>query len=153
MPTTCHICQENYINNNTKCKTCKKSLCLECYDRISKFLNIKNERVDCQYKCPYCNSIDTKPLEDFSSDVLIRFTETAVLNYISQIEKIEELMEENSSLRDEYDGLIIQLRGVEIQDKKDRRDVLKYRQLKKNLQELKQKGRRTVKFEEIEKLI
>lgn len=153
MPPTCHICMDKVINNNTRCKTCKKCLCIECYDRVSTFLNVKNKEVLCKYKCPFCNTEETQPLEDLSTDILIRFAETAVLNYTAQVQKIEELTEENEEIKSEFDDILMQIRSLEMQENKDRRDAMKYRQLRKQMQEVKQVGRKTIKFSEIEKMI
>ena len=153
MPPTCHICEEKYINNNTRCKTCKKCLCIVCYDRVSKFVNFSNDKVLSEYKCHFCNIVARHDLQELGSDILIRFTETAVLNFVAQKEKIDELNEENSSLRDEFDEVLIHLRSSEIQETKDHKDALKYRKLKFELHQLKSKGRKTIRFEEIEKMI
>ena len=152
MPPCCHICMERDINNNTRCGTCRKCICIKCYDRISKFLNVDNKKVEVEYKCPFCNAVEFKDLNEMGSDIMILFTETAVINYMGQMKKIEELNEENTSLKEDFDEVIIEINVLQLEDRKDRRDAIKYRLLKNQILELKKKGRKTIKMEEIEKL-
>ena len=142
---------ENKINNNARCRTCKKCLCTNCYDRVSVFYKGNKEYVLSKYKCPFCNIEDVKDLESFSSDILIRFTETAVLNFIGQFEENELIKEENTSLKEDFDNLICQLRMNEIEENKHKREAIKYRLLKNEIERLKKTGRKTIQIADNEK--
>lgn len=153
MPPICNICADKKINNNARCSTCKKCLCIECYDRVSKFKIYKNNGVNSEYKCPFCNCIEEQNLQDLSRDVLIRFTETAVINHMGQIKENNKIKEEYMQLRLDFDEMLDKMDRLEMSEYKQRRDAVKYKILQTEIEILKKCGRKTIKMTEIEKLI
>jgi hypothetical protein len=61
----CLYCYDNEIMSNFGCKTCKNSLCIKCFHKISQDnLNDVNEVV-MNFKCPICRSINIFNYDDF----------------------------------------------------------------------------------------
>lgn len=58
MTPTCYICYEQEINYNSKCSTCKKSICSNSYDKIIK----RTDKEMYEYKCPFCTVYDLKEI-------------------------------------------------------------------------------------------
>jgi UDP-galactopyranose mutase len=85
---------EKPINYTTKCKTCKKSCCENCYVKICKLQNViseKNEviRSYCNYKCPFCTNKNIQDISELDSNVNV--------NIIKRLSKENFNKEENES--------------------------------------------------------
>jgi hypothetical protein len=68
MAPICSICCDKQINYICKCNTCKKSLCLDCYDKI--IIRTNNETYN--YKCPFCTSENEKEIEELQPKQIIK---------------------------------------------------------------------------------
>jgi hypothetical protein len=113
MPAICCICEDNKINYNHKCHTCKKCVCDYCYGKIiqKSLLNTFN------YKCPFCKTLKTDYLINLEKEhIILLLTNNNIEE--KMMAKIDELIDENSELEDTIETLrrhINQLR--EIKDK------------------------------------
>ena len=68
MAPICSICCDKQINYICKCNTCKKSLCLDCYDKII----IRTDEETYNYKCPFCKSENEKEIEELQPKQIIK---------------------------------------------------------------------------------
>jgi hypothetical protein len=106
MTKKCNICDDETISFNTRCKTCKKSTCVKCYDNISGF-SICNNKVSNIYKCPYCRESSNEDIKDLNSDILSELLNTSVLQSVelfkirdeneNKIKKLETKLNESSN--------------------------------------------------------
>lgn len=82
----CEICYSNFVCNKLNCSTCNKKICIDCCNRFSSrtFKIINNDDITkldetinhisegitqplIEYECPYCRSINKKPLIIFKN--------------------------------------------------------------------------------------
>ena len=141
MPPTCNICMERVTNYNTKCITCKKMVCNECYNRLSKFQIDNQDNVMNGYNCPFCRTETCEKLENIDSCILVEMTKEAVIDckaFFIEKQKIERRAEQLESIIEYYKNQIKQ----------------QY-QLKEFYNTFVQKNptRKTIKLEEIKKMI
>jgi hypothetical protein len=68
MAPICVICCDNHINYGCKCNTCKKSLCLDCYDKII----IRTDDETYKYKCPFCTNDNEKEIVELQPKQIIK---------------------------------------------------------------------------------
>lgn len=136
MPPTCSICTDRKINFSNKCLTCKKCVCNYCYDRISLCNVYKDGEVINEYKCPFCKAEKVEELEDIDKGVLIEMTKTAVVNLREQYFEKQEIVAQ-------YEELILDY-------KRKLKEVNKLKDIYDKYQKL---GRKTIKLEEIKKMI
>lgn len=94
MTTICCICDDNNINDNNKCNTCRQCVCDCCYGKIIK----KSLYRSFNYNCPFCKTVKTDYIIKLEKEQIISlFTN----NEINMIEKIDELQNEMELLVDE----------------------------------------------------
>lgn len=85
----CHICEDSYISQNTKCDICKKSVCINCYCKICN-LSEENDVIDMysyEYCCPFCRTEKKKKTEDLSAHNVINLLSTNFNKALSYIKK------------------------------------------------------------------
>jgi hypothetical protein len=141
MAPICSICCDKQINYICKCNTCKKSLCLDCYDRI--IIRTNNETYN--YKCPFCTSENEKEIEELQPKQIIKLCDRNINSDIQQIiEKNIELIEQNHIIIDENDNyrdLIMNLEKILENNKAYNREITTQlyivKNKKKNYKELK----------------
>jgi hypothetical protein len=111
MPPTCNICMERFTNYNTKCITCKKMVCNECYNKLSKFQIDDEDNVMNGYNCPFCRTEICEDLETIDSSILVEMTKEAVIDckalYKEKL-KIERRAEQLQSIIEYYKNQIKQ---------------------------------------------
>ena len=109
MAPICAICCDKQINYGCKCDTCKKSLCVDCYDKII-------DRTDDEtynYKCPFCKNENEKEIEELQPKQIIK-----LFNKSDNI--IKKLLIDNFTLHEEILELSTQQHIF-----KDKVDILK----------------------------
>ena len=85
MPPICFICNENYIDYNSRCSTCKKSICKECYIKV-----IKNDNDDeISYCCPFCKCLNHKEILDLDKEIIYKFLTNDNIKLINQNRKLK----------------------------------------------------------------
>ena len=95
MAPTCAICCDRQINYGCKCDTCKKSLCIDCFDKII----IRTNDETYNYKCPFCTNDNEKEIEELQPKQIIKLcdkninsdTQKIIEENIELIEQVEEL--------------------------------------------------------------
>ena len=95
MAPICAICCDRQINYGCKCDTCKKSLCIDCFDKII----IRTNDETYNYKCPFCTNDNEKEIEELQPKQIIKLcdrninndTQKIIEENIELIEQVEEL--------------------------------------------------------------
>ena len=114
----CYICMENKIDSIFKCKVCKKSLCSQCFIKISSDdYNETLRKVECSFKCPICRMTEKYYLDDFDRKSIIHIGNThfkenlnireelKISKSLLEIEK-NKAIESNKLLKDNYTELL-----------------------------------------------
>ncbi len=74
MNTICIICNDKTINTNNRCKKCKKSVCNECYCKMSNLMN-NDDIVNIyyfNYCCPFCRCEELQKTETMDGKNIIK---------------------------------------------------------------------------------
>jgi hypothetical protein len=80
----CEICYNNYKCDNIKCKTCDKSICINCYNSIKLiFRNTTNTQTTFKSNCPYCRTDNNTDIEIFNHKELLQVTECDYNEFLS----------------------------------------------------------------------
>jgi len=98
MPPVCCICQDNKTEYETRCETCKKCLCGSCYNSLNR-VEITWRTVVVN-KCPFCNHINKKELDELNKDSLIKIIGDISEQNILYDEKIITLHKDIQKLKD-----------------------------------------------------
>lgn len=106
----CSICYETFINKFTSCKTCKKCICLNCYNKI-KIKLINTIPIDETYergimfnnKCPFCTNISKINFNEFDKEEILLITSYDYTMFNADLTEYEicnnELEYENEKLK------------------------------------------------------
>jgi hypothetical protein len=82
MPPVCNICMDESINLNNRCSTCRKSLCNNCFYKVSSFATKETEETissGCCFNCPFCRTIESKDFEDIDKDIVATMARDLVI--------------------------------------------------------------------------
>ena len=114
MAPICAICCDKQINYNCKCNTCKKSLCVDCYDKIID--RTDNEQYN--YKCPFCTNENVKEIEELQPKQIIKLCDRNINSDTQKIiEENIELIEQVEELNNQKIQLCIKLQCLRNQNK------------------------------------
>lgn len=119
----CYICFDKKVCNATSCKTCNKSICIDCYIKIigidyEKY-EIEKESVFFNMKCPVCRSEDNqyRP-EVFNKRELVKICYFMMLEhstdwryFTNRLQKIKKQYDDLSNLADK-NGITPQFYGL-----------------------------------------
>ena len=117
MPPICCICMENKINNNNRCNTCKKSICDECYIKMSNF-DLTTPQLRYKYKCGFCKSHTFKNIDDLDRGIICNELERQVKHNMLLTDQYEELSNEKYMLGQEYNDRLDEIRELQLFNRK-----------------------------------
>lgn len=104
MPPICFICNDNSIEYNCRCYTCKKSVCKSCYSKVI----TRTDKTDIEYKCPFCKCHNKKDILDLDKEIIIQFMDD---KFFKLKNKYQLLKEENENLKEQTDEEMRFLQG------------------------------------------
>ena len=96
----CLICDTNNNSINLKCKTCSKSICIECCCCLpSKKTSIFSfDDIYIKYECPYCRYNNSFDINNFDKDELLKIYKNNLKSYIKVINDYNVSLKENKEL-------------------------------------------------------
>tara|TARA_B000000477_G_scaffold52176_2_gene43846 strand:+ start:9041 stop:9517 length:477 start_codon:yes stop_codon:yes gene_type:complete len=103
----CSICDTNNYSKNLKCKTCSKSICIECCcclpSRKTSILSFDDIHI--KYKCPYCRDNNSFDINNFEKDELLKIYKNNLKSYIKVINDFSVSRKENKELENTVNNL------------------------------------------------
>lgn len=85
--TECCVCLDKNICLNTKCSTCKKSICIDCYEKIAIYkFNVNKEKATFIMKCVICRKDNIKHYSNFKKKDIIRLADSVNKTDCGEIE-------------------------------------------------------------------
>jgi len=103
----CSICDTNNYSENLKCKTCSKSICIECSCCLpSKKTSILSfDDIHIKYECPYCRYNNSFDINNFDKDELLKIYKNNLKSYIKVINDYDVSIKENKELENTVNNL------------------------------------------------
>ena len=85
----CLICNNNNYSDNLHCHICKKSICLNCCNKLEsrKSVMIADEEIFIKYNCPYCRNENNKHIKLFNKKELLEIYKNNLICYINSYKK------------------------------------------------------------------
>lgn len=79
---TCSICMANE-KSSLKCKTCRHSICVECFKKISEdTFDIYTKKMIMTYRCVICRQSHEYSYDDFDKNEVINLAHAHIQEYI-----------------------------------------------------------------------
>ena len=80
--TECCVCLDKKVCLNTKCSTCKESICINCYEKIAEYeFDKEKEKSIFTMKCVICRKNNKKYYSNFKkNDIIMLATSVNKLN-------------------------------------------------------------------------
>ena len=151
----CSICFSNKINYNNKCFSCKKSICDDCFIQMIK-MKTNDNTVVFLYDCAFCRSPVIKRMNDVDtliSEKMISKSFSHAKNLLLKTEEQNAMMREKI---EEMENTIEYLEALKEQfliEMKFKPNPKKEKTIQDVIKEFEKKGRKTIKIEELKKMI
>ena len=171
MNKICIICNDKVINSSNRCKKCKKSVCNECYCKMSNLIN-NDDIVNIyyfNYCCPFCRYEELQETETMDGKIIIKILgnnfndalKTMKDDYSGllmslevekeyEIEKIEKKIDTYKSITEYYKKKNIELVKENEKLKKESHDEIVINRFKEYLHK---NHRKTLKLEDLDKIL
>ena len=96
----CLICDTNNKSNNLNCKTCSKSICIDCCCslRSKKTSIISFDEIYIKYECPFCRYVNSFDINNFDKNELLKIYITNLKAYVKIINDYNNTLKENKEL-------------------------------------------------------
>lgn len=127
MPAICCICNDDKINYNNKCLTCRKCVCDECFGKIIYRTELRGSDYDpkyetnrlpdgyyCIYKCPFCKTENTINIKNLEKEHIISIFEDNIEKYDDLNDR---LIEENNILEGNLRELVEEIEELQVENK------------------------------------
>lgn len=105
-----NICLICYINNNStnlNCKTCSKSICINCCCSLQskKTSIISFDEIYIKYECPFCRYNNSFDINIFDKNELLNIYITNLKSYVKIINEYNNSIKENKNLENKINNL------------------------------------------------
>lgn len=111
----CDICLDKAKSPEYKCLQCKKSICCECFYKISAdFFNADKKNMEMKLKCPYCRYESNYTYQDFTKSEIIILANNHIAeldSFVKQSQVLKELKQLKEELQ-KYKDRVSLLEGI-----------------------------------------
>ena len=135
----CIYCYDKVCMKEFGCKTCKSSLCSDCFYRIARdAVDMDKKQMEMSFKCPVCRSADILTYDDFDKDAIVSLAnfhtyELTACNNIQELEKLKGELKEVRQTSEVRQSVIIK----QLTNEKSLKDKIK--QMGEDIENLSQK--------------
>ena len=103
----CLICDTNNNSENLSCKTCSKSICIDCCCSLpsKKTSIISFDEVYIKYECPFCRYNNSFDINIFDKNELLNIYIHNLKSYVKIINEYKNSVKENKELENTINNL------------------------------------------------